>query len=248
MEPPEDPSSPSRKIPKVVLGLAVVAIVGPLFLLRRLHARSARLDLELPAPPVRRAGSIGAVSIAPVPGPSASSTSGGSFGFSGEDDDDWGVRPPPLPEGIEEEGSQLANTLYAFKAIGVATAVVLASGAGLVFGAKTLLGVQDTDDFARRIRAVMPHAMPVLNERMDTSLKNDASTGSDAQAVLQTGEPAWTWTEAQVRLTRAYDEGGAARWTEQLAREAEAEARVELAKRQRAAQTHTQRIDDSRQQ
>ncbi|KZW01276.1 hypothetical protein EXIGLDRAFT_791707 [Exidia glandulosa HHB12029] len=243
---PEDPEPP-RQLPKVVLGLAVVrcswnafsvctwltcdlqvAVVGPLFLLRRLHARSTRLELEVPPPPVRRG--VGRVSVTSAPvQTSPSSSGGGSFGFAGEDDEDWGVRPPPQQGG--EEGSQLDNALFAFKAIGIATGIVCASGAGLFFGAKTLLGVRDTEEFAHKMRSMLPRAMPTLNERMDTSLKTDAST-----PVQDTTDTEWTWAGAQSRLAEAYDEGGASRWTEQLAREAEAEARLELAKRERRAQ------------
>ena len=79
--------------------------------------------------------------------------------------------------------------------------------------------------------------MPVFNERMDTSFKNDATPAQS----LPAEDLEWTWEDAQARLAKAYDEGGAPRWTEQLAREAEVEARIELAKRQRAAVAYPSR-------
>ena len=85
------------------------------------------------------------------------------------------------------------------------------------------------------MRAMMPHTMPVLNERMDTSLKADAAAPTTPEGPEV--DASWTWAAAQSRLAHAYDEGGAQRWAEQLAREAEAEARIELARRQQTTAT-----------
>jgi len=69
-----------------------------------------------------------------------------------------------------------------------------------------------------------------LTERIDDSAANSVGS-SDI-----TNSSRWTLVAAQQRLAQAYEEGGVPRWSEQLAQEAEAEARVELARRTAAVQ------------
>ena len=135
-----------------------VAVIGPLFLLRRLQRRTARIEhVQLStgvAPPIRRPGVgsllAGATTAAPVASaaavasetfkPAAGWT---NFGHTGEEEDDYGVSPPPDTEGAEEyTGGELNNAFDAFKAITIATSFVGLTAAGIFFGVKSYMGVK----------------------------------------------------------------------------------------------------------
>ncbi|KAH7101513.1 hypothetical protein BKA62DRAFT_178593 [Auriculariales sp. MPI-PUGE-AT-0066] len=91
------------------------------------------------------------------------------------------------------------------------------------------MGVKTIDEFAIRMRAALSGTG--LNDRIDDSFVDSVSHMSEDDATTSLEASPWTWAAAQKRLAKAYEEGGAPRWTEQLAREAEAEARIELARR-----------------
>lgn len=140
-------------------------MLGPLFLLRRLYTRTARVEhVQLnsvgAAPPIRRAGTLVSASAgsAPLPGlnPLASTSASPlpsitasdpllkpavdwtNFGHTGEEEEDYGVPPPPPPTDAELD---VDNSLDALKAIGIATAAVSLGAAGLFFGVKHWMGV-----------------------------------------------------------------------------------------------------------
>ncbi|KAI0047731.1 hypothetical protein FA95DRAFT_1518689 [Auriscalpium vulgare] len=149
---------------------------------------------------------------------------------------------------VPSQQDDFNGALYTLKAFSIATAAVTFGGATLILGVKAYLGVKDTQEFASVMRQILLSKMPGLSARIHRPTTSEPappfpitsshapspppSHSPDAQATRAAGESAtWTWSEAQQRLSEAFEGGGLSRWAEVAAGELEAEAQVERAKR-----------------
>lgn len=76
-------------------------------------------------------------------------------------------------------------------------------------------------------------AIPELTARIHRPPETEDERRGVHLAVPPGLEEQWSWEEAEVRLKRAYDEGGFPLWAQTALREMEAEVRVERIRRQR---------------
>jgi len=132
------------------------------------------------------------------------------------------------------------GAVYCAKAFGLATLLVGAGAGTIIWGVRTTLGVNTTEEFAERMRSFMVTKMPILSSRIHRRPEvTDGPSGEDSPSVLSTQprievhESAleWSWQDAQQRLSDAYEKDGFSGWAEAAMRELEAEAHAERAKR-----------------
>ncbi|EEB99147.1 hypothetical protein MPER_01228, partial [Moniliophthora perniciosa FA553] len=113
------------------------------------------------------------------------------------------------------------------KAFGIATFAVTLGAVTLVWGVKNAMGVEDTQEFARRMRQLILTHMPILSSRIHGSLEddphNDEKSKSDADG--------WNWDDAEKRLKNAFEQKGLAGWAEAAVDEIRAEEHAERKKR-----------------
>ncbi|KAF9494070.1 hypothetical protein BDN71DRAFT_1015438 [Pleurotus eryngii] len=121
------------------------------------------------------------------------------------------------------------GALHSAKAFGLATLLVAASATATVYGIKTWMRVQSTEEFAHRMRAILLAKMPSLSERIHRLADpddDDASQVLDAPTVST-----WNWPDAEQRLKAAFEKDGFAAWIKAAGRELEMEGRLERSKR-----------------
>ncbi|PFH47465.1 hypothetical protein AMATHDRAFT_96601, partial [Amanita thiersii Skay4041] len=124
------------------------------------------------------------------------------------------------------------------KAFAIATGIVTVFGAGLVWGVRVWMGVQDTREFAQRARTAILTYLPSLAARIHRAPETeeeramlDGADYSSPSPVLDQDVGAWDAAESEKRLQAAYDKGGTAMWGRMALREIEAESRYEQEKR-----------------
>ncbi|KAK7047345.1 hypothetical protein VNI00_006576 [Paramarasmius palmivorus] len=117
--------------------------------------------------------------------------------------------------------------LYTVKAFGIATFAVTVGAVGLVLGVKNAMGIDDTQEFARRMRELVLARMPILSARIHRTLEELDGTSQSSSETR--GE--WNWPEAEQRLKDAYEQRGIAGWAEVAVEEIRAEEEIEREKR-----------------
>lgn len=201
---------------------------------------------DAPPPPRRTAGS-GAGKAVVLP-PTFSVSTSTSVSASTE---------KAVPQASPEDSFNFA--LYAAKAFGYATLIVTAGAVGSVWGVKTYMGVKDvryqlcscspsphpfnqTQEFADRMRVLVREKMPVLSSRIHrppaeedhtATIWNDPTTAKTPHIVASegTGQTEWAWSDAEKRLTAAFERDGFSGWAQAAMQELEAEGRAERQKR-----------------
>jgi hypothetical protein len=79
------------------------------------------------------------------------------------------------------------------------------------------------------MRKVLMEKMPVLSSRIQRRLgSGDGEVGPQVQTPPDGGiDSAWTWEDAESRLSAAYEKNGFSGWTEAVLKELDAEAERE---------------------
>jgi len=123
----------------------------------------------------------------------------------------------------------------------IATCLVGAGACGAVYAVQKFMGVDNVQDFARRMRYWTNAYLSGIVMRIyrGPEKAEEREVGHDLALVDELEN--WTQEEAEKRIMRAYEEGGWSLLSKVLWRELEAEARVERAKRQREIDTRTSR-------
>ncbi|KLO13517.1 hypothetical protein SCHPADRAFT_928473 [Schizopora paradoxa] len=133
-------------------------------------------------------------------------------------------------EGGEVDAAALEaakDPLYAAGAFGIATLLVGLGLFGGVWTTRRVLGVDNIDEFAARMRSLIRRHIPQLSDALyktdergllDTNLR---PKGLTEEAILQ-----WDANASEVRLREAFDRGGVEAWAECALREMEAERRI----------------------
>ncbi|KAI0088944.1 hypothetical protein BDY19DRAFT_946928 [Irpex rosettiformis] len=220
-----------RWLPISLLAFSTVALVAPVVLLRRHKARLLVKPLE-EAPPPRRtttiAANLGAASATRPRQPTQLSPVTPTIGT--ED---------TLPSNSSERDDNFNGALHSLKAFGYATLIVMAGGLTTVWGVKTYMGVDNTQEFAARMRSFMQKKMPGLMARLHrapTDEDDPSSTSSESSDLhvsvdVHKGEVEWNWPDAEDRLRTAFEHGGFPGWADAMMREVEAESKIERRKR-----------------
>ncbi|KAJ7724986.1 hypothetical protein DFH07DRAFT_854342 [Mycena maculata] len=234
----DDEPTPTRSkwLPIAVLGTGTVLIAAPLVYLWRIGRPQSISLRSAPAAPPRRVGALSSGS--------AASTVAGRFTLpepefplskatlpppkpqnsDWDDDADWGVpAAPPDPK------DNFNSAFYTFKAFGAATLIVGSLAVGGIWGLTRFLDVDNTEDFGVEMRRAVMERMPLLALRMRNALGSSDSTAKPKSH----SEPPWAWDDAEGRLAAAFDKGGLGAWADAAAREVEAEAKLEIEKRER---------------
>ncbi|KAF4604336.1 hypothetical protein EYR40_001515 [Pleurotus pulmonarius] len=121
------------------------------------------------------------------------------------------------------------GALHSAKAFGLATLLVTTSATATIYGIKTWMGVQSTEEFAHRMRAILLAKLPSLSERihrLPDPEDDDGGQELDAPTVST-----WNWPDAEQRLKAIFEKDGFAAWGKAAARELEIEGRLERSKR-----------------
>ncbi|KAF9476047.1 hypothetical protein BDN70DRAFT_882959 [Pholiota conissans] len=230
-----DPSSLPQKLTKVPIWIPISAFIGtslalaiPLLMLRRRGITKLSLK-DASAPPPRRA----------QPGATVPQTSASSTAVSSSEPVVTSLRTEIETPSVGEMMSALSkmnasSALLAAKAFGIATALVVAGGAGIAWSVRTTMDVHDVRDFGQKMRYLMWKSMPDLTSRILRPPEFDEQHRHVALHALEDVPlETWSWEQSQKRLQRAYDEGGFMLWAQMALREMELEARVEREKRER---------------
>ncbi|KAJ6577082.1 hypothetical protein B0H10DRAFT_925940 [Mycena sp. CBHHK59/15] len=244
----EDPSQPSRRpkwLPVTVLAGGTILIAAPLVYLWRL-GKPRRIGLNSVAAPPRRVGALSPASSMssvasrfPLPSPefplSNATAKPAPIPQVPDADDDWGVPPPP-----PDPNDNFNAAFYTFKAFGTATLIVGSIAFGGIWGLRRYLDVDNAEDFGVEMRLAVMDRMPLLASRMHNALQppspSEIASERLSEQQLQSEWP-WTWDDAQERLSAAFDKGGLGAWADAAAREVEAEAKVEMGKREQIKTT-----------
>jgi len=173
------------------------------------------------APPRRRVG--------PSPIPRPSPTTPASVAARVEPSQ---VLRNPKAEALVDPGFN--GALYSAKAFGIATALVTLGGFVGVWVVRASLGVQNTEEFAARIRKILMEKIPMLSSRIHRppESEGDGEAGQQVQGLSDGVDPAWKWEDAEKRLGAAYDKDGFFGWTEAALKELEAEGELERLRRE----------------
>jgi len=126
-----------------------------------------------------------------------------------------------------------STAIYAGKAFAIATGLVAVGGVALTIAVKTFMGVQDAREFGHRMRSFMWSSVPDLTARIHRPPMTEDERQDVYLVSLPGLEEQWSWEAAEVRLKKAYDEGGFSLWAQTALRELEAEVRVERTRRQK---------------
>ncbi|KAG6853552.1 hypothetical protein C0991_003344 [Blastosporella zonata] len=125
----------------------------------------------------------------------------------------------------------LSTGVYAGKAFAIATGIVTVGGVALTLGVKSLMGVEDTKEFAARMRTLVWRGLPGLTHQIHRPPEED-DLGVPVSRSMEP-DPTWKWEEAEKRMQDAYDKGGFPAWIQTAMKEMEDELNVERARRQR---------------
>ncbi|KAJ7037387.1 hypothetical protein C8F04DRAFT_410477 [Mycena alexandri] len=237
----DQPSRP-RWVPVTALAAGTVLIAAPLIYLWRI-GKPQRIGLHSSAAPPRRVGALPS-------GGAAASTVASRFTFpapefplpkeplppnpppapagSNWDDDDWGVPPAP-----PDPNDDFNAAWYTFKAFGSATLVVSSLAFAGIWGLRRYFDVDNMEDFGVQMRLSIMDNMPLLALRMRRALGSPQDSVAEVTVEEKPpGEVEWSWDDAQERLSAAFDKGGLGGWADAAAREVQAEAKIEMEKRE----------------
>ncbi|ESK88539.1 hypothetical protein Moror_3177 [Moniliophthora roreri MCA 2997] len=132
------------------------------------------------------------------------------------------------PEATERPQNLDFNpALYTVKAFGIATFAVTLGAVTFVWGVKNAMGIEDTQEFARRMHQLILTRMPILSSRIHRSLEDDPRNDE----TLKSDVDDWNWDDAEKRLKNAFEQKGLAGWAEVALDEIRAEEHVERKKR-----------------
>ncbi|KAI0341311.1 hypothetical protein BDW22DRAFT_1332804, partial [Trametopsis cervina] len=212
------------------LALSTVALIGPVVLLRRHRANVLSKALEeAPPPPRRITATLLSHRSAEVTQPRLSV-----------------AQPGPLAETEDYTSSSQAEVpddfngaLYSAKAFGYATLMVMTGAITTVWGVKTYMGVESTQQFADRMRSLVQKQMPGLVAQIHRRSTEDDHGQAVAPSAFDTtltvdphsGQTQWTWPDAEERLGKAFEHGGFSGWADAVMRELEHESKIEREKR-----------------
>ncbi|KAH9830098.1 uncharacterized protein C8Q71DRAFT_799483 [Rhodofomes roseus] len=240
-----------RWLPISLLALTTTALVVPIVLLRRQRAANALQKSVGGAPPPPRKNGAGGPPPTPRRSVSTSSAAPPPRVPSSRQTPpprvppktstrpiDRSVAPPigPSPSSVPTAADDDFNgALYSAKAFGIATLFVGAGAVITVWGVQQLLGFQNTQEFAHRMRFFIMHRMPFLSSRIhrppNPENSGDGSEVPRLRVDQGSGTIEWTWPDAERRLKTAYEEGGFMGWAEAALQEIEAEGELERSKR-----------------
>ncbi|KAH8089903.1 hypothetical protein BXZ70DRAFT_1041920 [Cristinia sonorae] len=220
-------------VPVSLLTLTTVALAVPIVLLRRQWSSTVARSVKGAPPPPRRVvtGPLSSTArpsqpvskaSAPVPPPRMKTS------------------PAPTKPVTVNPDDRFNGAFYSVKAFGIATAMVTVGAVTTVWGVKLAMGVQDTKEFADRMRNLILTRMPILSSRIHRppapqdnpvdwtpELKSSSPlSGSDQNEELE-----WSWPSAEKRLGNAFQERGFYGWFEAVLHELEAEGQAERRKR-----------------
>ncbi|KAJ7151698.1 hypothetical protein C8R46DRAFT_1122848 [Mycena filopes] len=149
-------------------------------------------------------------------------------GANWDDDDNWGV--PPAPPDPNDDFNAAWHT---FKAFGTATLIVSSLAFAGVWGLRRYFDVDNMEDFGVQMRLSVMDNMPLLATRMRRALLGSAPQDSAPGGESPNPPEEWSWDGAQERLGAAYNKGGFGAWADAAAREVEAEAKIEMQRREK---------------
>jgi len=240
-------------VPYSLVVFSTAAIVAPIFFLRR-HRASVRTLQTAAAPPPRR-GDRAAIQSFATSTPTSASTPWTAAAASSSS-----VSLEPLPDasgpyentsiirelifGSEEEeaASQRLATksgeldnfdgpLYTLKAFTIATAGVVFTASVSIWGLMQYVGARDTQEFAQLMRSAVLTRLPRLSARIHRPSETGDNPSDIVPILPSSSSEPWTWTDAEERLKKAFDEGGLPAWGEAAIAEVEAEGHAERLKR-----------------
>ncbi|KAF9456428.1 hypothetical protein BDZ94DRAFT_1315165 [Collybia nuda] len=227
-----EPTAQQKEKSRVPPWIPIAAFVGtsfalgiPLIYLARQRTSVARtlLKKSSAAPPRRTGGST--TPLGRKSGASASETASASTSSTVEHSS------PGTGELLSAISRvDFSTAIYAGKAFGIATGIVTVSAVALTLGVKNVMGVQDTQEFAQRMRLAVWRRLPSLTSKIHRPPDSDEDGGS---VIDSEPDPTWNWPDAEKRLQVAYEQGGLPAWLQAAMKEMEAELNVERAKRQR---------------
>ncbi|KAJ3930274.1 MAG: hypothetical protein NXY57DRAFT_1012764 [Lentinula lateritia] len=135
------------------------------------------------------------------------------------------------PSDQVEPKNDFNPALYTAGAFGIATLLVSVGAVAGVWAIKTTMDVQDTQEFARKMRRIVLTRMPMLSARIHRVLDD----GGDDNLINSTD---WNWEDAERRLRDAYEKDGIVAWAEATLKELRAEEHSERLKRKELADAH----------
>ncbi|KAI0363434.1 hypothetical protein BV20DRAFT_1058057 [Pilatotrama ljubarskyi] len=218
-------------LPVALLAFSTAAMVVPVVLLRRHRAAALGKQLkEAPPPPTRRSTSSGVAMANP------NSTSMWSSGSQ--------LPPPSTSRATSAKAEDSFNgALHCAKAFGIATCIVGVGAVSTVWGIRTYMGVETTQEFADRMRSAILTRMPVLSARIHRPPAPEedvpvapmeaapAAVPSEPFTLSPPEDEEWSWPAAERRLKDAFEKEGFSGWAAAALRELEAEGRLERTKR-----------------
>jgi len=123
------------------------------------------------------------------------------------------------------------SALHSAKAFGIATIYVTVGAFVGVWAVQTSLGVQNTEEFAMKMRKFLMEKLPMLSSRIHRPPESEGD-GEAGQQVQTFSDLPWKWEDAEKRLGDAYDKGGFSGWVEAALKELEAEGELERLRRE----------------
>ncbi|KAM6492788.1 hypothetical protein JOM56_012512 [Amanita muscaria] len=125
-----------------------------------------------------------------------------------------------------------STALLAGKAFGIATLIVTCSAFVVTWSAKTVMGIEDTRDFAHRTRKAVQAYLPSLVSSIHRPQVDDEHDVA-VRALASVGAEQWNAEHSEKRLKLAYEKGGLDLWSRAASVEMEQELRFEREKRER---------------
>ena len=134
--------------------------------------------------------------------------------------------------------STASNTLFAGKALLIATALVGIGAFGVVSAVKHCTGAHTVTEFNHLMRYWTDQHFRSITDRIYRGPENEEERSAALETFGVDGDDdggshgeEWMWEEAEKRIKRAYEEGGLTLWMQVILRELEAEARRERERR-----------------
>ncbi|KAI0777813.1 hypothetical protein BD413DRAFT_519828 [Trametes elegans] len=217
-------------LPVALLAFSTAAMAIPIVMLRRHRASTLGKALaDTPPPPTRKFTSKGGM---PIANPSATSLPPSQSYLPSSSSTSGAVR-------VEDNFN---GALHCAKAFGIATLLVGVGATTTVWGVRTYMGVETTQEFADRMRVAVLNRLPALSARIHRPPapdEGDLATLSESLSdptttslsLSHTDAEDWNWPEAERRLKEAFEKDGFTGWAAAALRELEAEGRLERSKR-----------------
>ncbi|KAJ4490827.1 hypothetical protein J3R30DRAFT_3425530 [Lentinula aciculospora] len=139
---------------------------------------------------------------------------------------------PESPPVDVESKSEFNPALYTIGAFGIATLLVSVGAVASIWTVKTAMGVENTKEFARKMRRLVLLHMPILSVRIHRALENDEDDGGRENTAD------WNWEDGERRLKDAFEKDGIVAWAEVVLKEIQAEERLERLRRKELDVAH----------